>query len=106
MRIWYLGGMDDGIWRRRLYEAIRADERSMSAISQAAGLGVNYVEQLMKSDKDIRVPVLLKLCATLNISPGYLFTGVNLNGEGERLVRLVEHAPAEKLRSLIRLLEP
>jgi transcriptional regulator with XRE-family HTH domain len=56
--------MEDG-WRNRLREMIDADGRSKRAISQAVGFGENYVQQVMKDEKDPSFTRLAKLLSEL-----------------------------------------
>lgn len=51
-------------WFERLVEVIEADDREYKAISQAAGLGQNYVQQLVKDGKD---PTIGKFLAIMDV---------------------------------------
>lgn len=74
-------------WRERLIAAIEADDRSYRAISLDAGLGPNYVGQLVQNN-GAEVESVLKLCAALNLSVSYVFTGVTMNTlEEDTLIR-------------------
>lgn len=56
--------MEDA-WRTRLKEVIEADPRSLRAISRESGNGENYVQQLLKDNKDPSFPRLAKVLSTL-----------------------------------------
>lgn len=56
--------MENG-WRDRLKDMIEADGRSKRAISQAVGFGENYVQQVLKDEKDPSFSRLAKLLAEL-----------------------------------------
>ena len=62
-------------WRERLREAIERDRRSGRQIGTDAGLSINFVSQVLTSDKSPTVDNLLKLCEALCISPVYVLTG-------------------------------
>jgi hypothetical protein len=72
---------------QRLREAIDADGRSDSAISTAAGFTRSYVSHIFNQGADPSVESLLKLCATLDVSPAYILTGAQVTPEGERLLK-------------------
>jgi phage repressor protein C with HTH and peptisase S24 domain len=52
-------------WFTRLKEEIAADGRSNKVISLAAGLGQNYVQQMVAKDQPPKLPTLEKLLAVL-----------------------------------------
>jgi phage repressor protein C with HTH and peptisase S24 domain len=52
-------------WFTRLKEEIAADGRSYKVISLAAGLGQNYVQQMVAKDQPPKIPTLEKLLAVL-----------------------------------------
>lgn len=74
-------GMED--WRTRLIQAVDADGRSDRAISEAAGLGVNFVNELRRGEKEPGVNKVIKLAATLNLSLGFVFNGSELSARDE-----------------------
>lgn len=63
-------------WKKRLVLAIRqevARGRTLKEISQTAGLGPNFVQQLINSDKVPSVDALIALCGSLKITAAGLF---------------------------------
>lgn len=56
--------MEDA-WRTRLKEVIEADPRSLRAISRESGNGENYVQQMLKDEKDPSFPRLAKVLHVL-----------------------------------------
>ncbi|MGF6253814.1 helix-turn-helix domain-containing protein [Ensifer sp. LBL] len=64
-------------WRSRLREMIEADGRSKRAISQAVGFGENYVQQVLKDEKDPSFTRLAKLLSELGPrATVYVISGV------------------------------
>lgn len=70
-------------WRERLLKAVDADGRSDRAISQAARLGVNFVNELRHQDKQPRVDKVLQLAKVLGLSVSYVFSGIELAASDE-----------------------
>lgn len=66
-------------WRERILKAVEADPRSDRAISVAAGLGVNFVNELRNSEKEPGVNKVLRLASTLGLSLGYVFNGAEIS---------------------------
>lgn len=62
-------------WRRRLVEAIKASDKSMRSISLGAGLGPNYIQQLLKDGKEPTIGVFAAIAAELNVSVATLMEG-------------------------------
>lgn len=77
-------------WRDRLLEAVDRDGRSDRAISHAAKLGPNFVNELRNTDKEPGIKKVLKLAAELKLSTTYLFLGSELTPEDEELIRLLK----------------
>lgn len=61
------------IWRKRLEAAIEASEMSKREISIAAGLGENYVQQMLRDGKEPSVSCLIAIAAALDLSMSSLF---------------------------------
>ena len=81
--------MDDA-WFDRLERAIKADGRSLRAISAAAHLSPNFCQQLLKDRKE---PGITKLMAILDAlgtaSTLYVLTGREIMEADEEFFRLV-----------------
>lgn len=86
----------------RLITAIQADGRDFKALSLAAGLGQNYVQQLVKDRKE---PTLERLAAVLTVlgraSALYVITGVEMTAEDEQLLQVATTLSDEQKRSAI-----
>jgi transcriptional regulator with XRE-family HTH domain len=75
-------------WRTRLIQAVDADGRSDRAISEAAGLGVNFVNELRRGEKEPGVNKVLKLAGTLRLSLGFVFNGAEISARDEADLKL------------------
>lgn len=83
-----LSAMNDG-WFGRLLTAVQRDGRDMKAISLDAGLGRNYVQQMVKYNKQPKVDSLVKLLAALGRSDAlYIITGNEFSEVDEQLYRV------------------
>lgn len=70
------GGMENE-WRERLEAVISADRRSLRAISKEAGFGENYVQQMLKDEKQPTFPRLAKVLSVLGArATVYVTTGI------------------------------
>lgn len=88
MRVTHFG-MDSG-WYERFLRAIEEDDRDMKAISRAAGLGPNYVQQMVKDGKRPGVDRFMAILNTLgSASALYVLTGINMSEEDEEFFRVV-----------------
>lgn len=89
-------------WRERLIEAIHNDGRSLRAISLDAGLGPNYVNQLIApTSRGPTAEKLIKLLNTLRVSPTYIITGSPMTADFEELLRLASQMKPETRQKLI-----
>lgn len=104
LRVCYFFAMEDSKWRDRLMKALDADGRADSAISLAAGLGRNYIQQMRQRGTTPNVDQLSKLCETLHVSLVYVLTGLDLDAEGERFISLAAKRTPEEQRHLLELL--
>lgn len=78
-------------WRTRLQEVIKRDGRSLRAITSATeGVGENYVQQVLKDEKDPGFTRLAKVLATLGPEATvYVTSGMILDPEEHLRVALV-----------------
>lgn len=67
-------------WRDRLREVIKEDGRSLRAISAAAeGVGENYLQQMLKDEKDPTFPRLARVLSVLGPDATvYVTSGIRL----------------------------
>lgn len=79
-------------WRERLIAAVDADPRSDRAISLAAKLGPNFVNELRNTDKEPSLKRILKLASELGLSTTYLFLGNELTTEDEEFIKLLRES--------------
>lgn len=99
--------MSEG-WQRRLEEAAKRDGRSYRAISKAAGLGANYLSEVLSNGKVPGIDKLQKLCAELNVSAAFLLTGNDLSREDEEMLGVLGSLTPEQratFRALVRQLK-
>lgn len=93
--------MDDG-WFTRLLEAVRRDGRDMKAISLAAGLGENYVQQMVKERKKPRIDTLVRLLNELGRADTlWIITGQEFTDEDRQLLEVASSLEDEGKRALI-----
>lgn len=78
-------------WLTRIKAKIKADGRSYRSISKAAGLGDNFVSEMILEGKEKEPGVLklLALCAELGTSATYILTGVELGPDDEEMLGLL-----------------
>lgn len=95
--------MMDG-WKERLLEAVEKDGRSDRAISLAAGLGQNFVNQLRHNDKEPAVKHVLRLADELKVSLSALFLGRDTTPEDEEFLALLRSTSAAERDGLLALL--
>jgi len=88
-------------WKTRLLQAIDSDGRSDRAISTAANLGVNFVNELRNTAKEPSVEKILRLAAELNLSVTYLFLGRDLSRDDEDLLLVLQSLPASAKEGLL-----
>lgn len=97
--------MEDG-WAERLRAEIERDGRSLRLISQTAGLGPNYVQQMLKDEKE---PGADKLARLLDVLGGesalYILTGVRASSDDLAFLRAVERMTPETKRKARELFE-
>lgn len=93
----------DTAWRQRLIAAIEKDERTPRAISLAAGLGPNYLNQMIERGTSPSIPALVALCGVLSLSLTYIFTGAEMTPGQEELLRLSSELPDQQQDLLVDL---
>jgi hypothetical protein len=91
-------------WKERLLAAIDADERSDHALSLAAGLGPNFINQMRLYDKEPGVKQIIKLADVLGVSLTYLFVGDDFTTQDEEFVQLLRNSTPEGREAVLTLL--
>ena len=82
-------GMENG-WETRLREVIKADGRSMNELSEAAGLGRNYVQQMLTYEKRPGADKLAQLLDALGEAQAlYVYTGLRVTADELAFLSLV-----------------
>ena len=80
--------MDDR-WFDRLIEAVKRDGRDMKAISKAAKLGENYVQQMVKDGKKPKINTLVRLLQALGRADTlYIITGTEFSAADHHLLEV------------------
>lgn len=88
----------------RLMNAIDADGRSDRAISLAAGLGENYVNQMRLYGKEPSIICAGKLADALNVSLAYVLLGTEITRRDEEFVQLLREVPPHGRQAVLQLL--
>lgn len=93
--------MDNG-WFDRLVDAIVRDGRDMKAISLAAGLGQNYVQQMVKDRKKPKIDTLVRLLNELGRADTlWIITGQEFTDEDRQLLEVAASLEDDGKRKLI-----
>lgn len=93
--------MDD-LWFDRLLSVVERDGRDMKALSADAGLGENYVQQMVKYRKMPTVRSLVKLLDALGRADTlYIVTGEQFTPIDRRLLSVAAELDDEGKRALI-----
>lgn len=83
-------------WFIRLREAIEADPRKMRQISREAGFGVNYVQQMLRDEKEPGTDHLARLLEVLGQrSALYVLMGVQVSEDDEEFLRIASSLPRD-----------
>jgi transcriptional regulator with XRE-family HTH domain len=93
----------DSEWLTRFKEALAADGRSPRALSLDAGLGPNYVSEMLHKGKEPGVDKLLRLCAEMKVSATYILTGSEVSPQSEEMLGLLADMRPEHLTTLLDL---
>jgi transcriptional regulator with XRE-family HTH domain len=92
-------------WLDRLHEAIEKDGRSLRAISSAAGYGPNFVQQLLKYEKEPGIDKLARVLDVLGREAAlYVLAGIRMTDEDQEFLEIITglegSAKADGLRFL------
>lgn len=88
-------------WFPRLLEVIAKDPRSMRKLSKAAGLGENFIQQMIKNRKQPGAENLQAILDLLGYTQMiYVLTGIEVGEEDEGAIRaLLSLSPAARQRA-------
>lgn len=93
--------MDD-LWFDRLLDAVRRDGRDMKAISLSAGLGENYVQQMVKDRKKPKINTLVRLLKALGRADTlYIITGTQFSEADRQLLEVASALDDDGKQALI-----
>lgn len=93
-------------WRERLREVLKSDGRSMRAISAAAQVGENYLQQMLKDEKDPGFSRLARVLSALGPEATvYVASAGSLDPEMHLRVALIAYGVTddENLRTALLL---
>jgi transcriptional regulator with XRE-family HTH domain len=100
--------MEHAAWEMRLRQAIRerwTDQgRSLAELGRQAGMGVNYVSQMLNDGKAPKAQAVVNLAEVLGISLTWLYLGVEMTAEDEQLLQLAAKVDESQKRQLLALL--
>lgn len=94
--------LDQGI-RDRLLQALERSNHSRRSASVAAGLGYNYLQQLLDQGRPPSVENLMSLCNVLDTSLSYVLLGQDVTPEGETLTRLMSEMTPQQRGLILQL---
>lgn len=96
--------MNESDWKERLQVAIERDSRSKREISTAAGLGYNYISQVLADSKTPTVDNFVKLCRVLGVSPLYILTGAEMTPDLEAMIEAWSQLPLRRQKAYLLLM--
>lgn len=77
-------------WLDRFREALEADQRSMREVSLKAGLGPNFVQQMLTNGKEPGIEKMIRLLNALGTGATlYVISGIEFSREDEGLLSAV-----------------
>lgn len=102
--------MKRGEWFTRLQAAVEEalqTERVTSKrdLSTKAGLGINYVSQMIRDEKGPSAEAVVRLAKVMDVSLVWIFVGAEMDSATERLVALFAPMTPERKRALLDLLD-
>lgn len=95
-------------WRARLIEMIEKDGRSLRAISAAApGVGENYLQQMLKNEKEPTFPRLASVLSVLGPDAAvYVTTGIRLGTQDQLRATLTANGmPPNELETVLSIIQ-
>lgn len=93
-------------WFNRFIEMVEADGRGMINIALTAGLGRNYVQQIIKNGKKPTIERLMAILQVLGESPTiYVLTGVKTTPEDKSISSLLNSLTEEEKKAFLVLLQ-
>jgi lambda repressor-like predicted transcriptional regulator len=96
-------GMKEG-WFERLEAAIKADGRSLNQLSEAAGLGRNFVQQMLKVKKQPGTDNVAKLLNVLGPSASFhVILGYDVEETDLELLEVISTIPRSARPSIVEM---
>ena len=83
-------------WLDRLHEAVKKDARSLRAISTEAGCGPNFLQQLLKNEKEPGADKLARILDVLGRETSlYVLTGIHMTDEDREFLEIITRLKGE-----------
>lgn len=95
----------DREWRVRLLQAIADDGRSARKIGILAGVGGNYVRQMINEGKQPSFDIVVRLCEVLDISVTYIVSGAKMSRYEEEVLAILTRMDDQQRKALQAFLE-
>lgn len=92
-------------WRARLIQCINEDGRSARKIGGLAGVGDNYVSQMINENKQPSFDIVVRLCDVLDISITYVVTGAKMSRYEEEVLAILAQMDDQSRQALRAFLE-
>lgn len=93
-----------GLWRERLVKILEAQAqrgRSLREISKAAGLGPNYLQQMISTGKEPSISNLMAICSAVGVSIGELLDDGEVDAARREIMDLALDLPEDRLEALL-----
>lgn len=92
-------------WRDRLLQCIEEDGRSGRKIGRLAGVGGNYVRQMVTEGKQPSFDIVVRLCEVLDVSITYVVTGAKMSRYEEEVLAILTKMDDRQRQALRAFLE-
>jgi transcriptional regulator with XRE-family HTH domain len=92
-------------WRVRLLQCIADDGRSARKIGKLAGVGGNYVRQMINDGKQPSFDIVVRLCEVLDISVTYIVSGAKMSRYEEEVLAILTRMDDQQRQALRAFLE-
>lgn len=93
-------------WFNRLAEAIEADPRSMRRLSMEAGVGENFVSQMIKDRKEPGIEKVMSILDKLGAAAAlYVILDLRIEDGDDQFLEMVLKADSGQRRQILGILE-